>query len=122
MPVGGFQIELPAAGAREGVEFGAAGVIGLTPFGVQPTFTFEALKGGEEGAGIGFEDTERHLFDTAGNAEAMHGLEAEGFEDEHVESALDEIGVGFGHFLQDRRSSLDCQDVRVISALGRIAA
>ena len=37
------------------------------------------------------------LREMAGDAEAVHGLQAEAFEDQHVEGALDDVGGGLGH-------------------------
>jgi hypothetical protein len=62
------------------------------------------------------------LFDTPRDAESVHGLEAQGLEDEHVERPLDNVGAWRIHELPPESaddaqtvsfSHLDCQDVTI---------
>src|SRR5512138_1821851 len=85
VPVGGFDVELTAAGARQSVELRTAGVFGAAPFGVEPAGALEALQRDEERAWVDLEDAARGLLDAAGDAEAMHRLEAERLQNQQVE-------------------------------------
>src|SRR5215210_4140360 len=96
-PVRGLDLELFSAGASERVEPRAARVLRLAPLGVEPSGALQPLQGGEEGSGVDLEHSARDLFDAAGDAEAVHGLKTEGLEDEHVERALDDVGVELFH-------------------------
>src|SRR5207245_6434812 len=87
-PVGGLELELLLSGARERIELRPARVLGPAPLGVEPPGALQALERGEERAGVHLEDAARDLLDAAGDAEAMHRLEAERLENEHVERAL----------------------------------
>jgi len=96
MPVGFFRLEIFFAGAGEGIVFGAAVVFGFAPCGFDPGLLFETVKSGIERALIDLEDVVGDLADALGDGPAVERLEGDGFEDEEVESALDEVG-GFGH-------------------------
>ena len=93
----GLDLELFPAGARERVELRAARVLRLAPLGVEPARALQPLERGEERAGIDLEHAARDLLDAPRDAEAVHRLEAERLEDEHVERALDDIGVRLVH-------------------------
>jgi hypothetical protein len=95
-PVGGFFFELDAAGGGEGVELGLATGFGFRPLGFDPTFLFETVQGGIERALLNLENFARDLLNALGDGPAVLGFEREGFKDEEIESALDEI-VGFAH-------------------------
>ena len=62
----------------------------------------QALKRNEQRAGVDAENALAHLLDANGDAIAVHGLEREGFENQHVESALDEIGGIVGRLIRHR--------------------
>ena len=62
------------------------------------------MEGGKERAGFDVERAFGDLADAAGNAEAVELGEGEGFEDEHVEGAEEEVGLVGGH------GGLDCID------------
>lgn len=86
-----------AAGGGELVVAGAAVVFSGAPLGGDAASALHAAEGGKEGAGIDAEGAVADLLDAQGDAVAMHGLEGEGFEDEHFEGALDEVTGFFGH-------------------------
>src|SRR5262249_13385698 len=73
-------------------------------------------------ARVHLEDAARDLFDAARDAEAVHRLEAERLEDQHVERALDDVGRRKLHDREPRWSHLDCQDVTIRCAAGRVRA
>ena len=82
---------LPGAGER--IELRTARVLGLAPLGVEPSGALQPLQRGEKRARVHLEHTTRDLLDAAGDAEAVHGLEAQRLENEHVERALDDVGI-----------------------------
>src|SRR5205085_11410266 len=86
-----------ASGAGEPVELRATRILGLTPFGIEPTHALQPLKRGKERPGIDFEDAARNLLNPASDTEAMHRFQAERFENEHVQRALDYVGAWFIH-------------------------
>src|SRR5262245_47660097 len=92
-PVRGFYLQLLPAGARQPVVLRAPGTGGLLPLGVEPSGTLQAAQRRQERAGIDLEHAARHLLDAAGNAESVHRLEAQRLENEHVERALNDVGV-----------------------------
>src|SRR2546427_5045957 len=112
-PVGGFGIELFAAGAGQGVVLRAARVLGFAPLAAQPAAPLEPLERGKERAGVDLEDAARDLLDAAGDTETVEGVEAQGLEDQHVQSALDDFGAGRVHGSKVARLHLDSQDVEV---------
>ena len=107
------------SGAREAVVLRASRVGCLTPFGFEPSSALQTIQRGEQRARVDLEHTPRDLLDPAGDAEPVHRLEAQRFEDEHVERALNDVGFGSVHRgLDDERFEatipalhLDCQDV-----------
>src|ERR1039458_3616251 len=96
-PRGRLAFELPTTPPGEAVEPGAAIVVRLSPLGVEHAFALEPLKRQEQRSGIDPKDTARMLLDAARNPEAMHRLQAQRLEDEHVQRALDDIGRYVGH-------------------------
>ena len=70
----------------------------LLPLGVEPAGAFQALQGRQERPGVDLEHAAGDLLDAPSDAEAVHRLEAERLEDEHVERALDDVGTrSVGH-------------------------
>src|ERR1035437_1329119 len=96
-PRGRLAFELPPTLPGKAVELGAAIVVGLSPLGVEHAVALEPLKRQEQRSGIDPKDTARMLLDAARNAEAVHRLQAQCLEDEHVQGALDDIGRYVGH-------------------------
>ena len=80
------------AGSGKGVELGDAAGFGGLGFRLDPTLLFETVEGGIEGALLDEEDIAGDLLDAFGDGPAVDGRYGDGFEDEQVESALDEIG------------------------------
>jgi len=103
-PALGFRYELLLARFRQPVVFGAAIVFGVAPEGGDPTFVFHAMQAREEGAGLHVEGATSDLFNSAGDAEAVHFTGDQGFEDEHVEGALQQRGG----FVGQAGSPIDC--------------
>src|ERR1700722_16702901 len=87
-PVRGFDLELFFPRPGEGIELRTAGVFGLPPLGIEPSRSSQALQRGEKGTRVDLKHSTRNLFHTAGDAETVHWLEAQGLENEHVEGAL----------------------------------
>ena len=96
IPVGEFLFELGATGSGEGIELGDAAGFGFGALALDPAFLLEAMEGGVEGALLDLEDFAGDLLDALGDSPTVLGLEGDGFEDEEVESALDEV-VRFAH-------------------------
>ena len=66
----------------------------------------------EQGPGIHFEDSARHLLDAARDAEPVHRLQAERLENQHVQRALDYVRIRLVHMLlKDNSLPYDCQDM-----------
>src|SRR5262245_19066123 len=97
VPVGSLEIELFSPRASERIELRPAGVIGLAPHGIQPPNTLQPLKRREERPGVDFEDATCNLLNPAGDFEAMHLFQAERFENELVQRALDQVCIWFVH-------------------------
>src|ERR1700739_1436431 len=96
VPVGGFFFELGAPGGGERIELGLASGFALGPLGLDPTLLLKPVQGGVKGALLDLEHFARKLLNSLGNSPSVHLLGQEGFEDEKVEGALDEI-AGFAH-------------------------
>jgi hypothetical protein len=96
VPVGGFVIELLTAETSEGVELGATIVFAGLPFGRDPAFLLEFVKSGIERTVADLEDVAGDLREALADGPAVERFEGEDFEDEEVESALEEVRR-FGH-------------------------
>src|SRR5262249_30646244 len=92
MPVRRFVLQPLAARRGQPVVTRAPVVFAGAPFAVDQTVAFEALKGDQERPGIDFENTLADLLDALRHAEAVHWLQAQTLQDEHVEGALDDVG------------------------------
>jgi hypothetical protein len=55
------------------------------------------MESGEEGAGLDLKGAFCELFDAAGDAEAVHLVQCQGFQNHHVEGALEEVGLIWCH-------------------------
>src|SRR5687768_4720321 len=114
-PVFGFDIESLPPRTRERVVPCSARACGLAPFGIEQAGALEALERGEERSRIDLEHAAGDLLDATRDPEAVHGLEAQRLEDEHVERAGDDVGLRFGHWNLGGRPltivplPLDCQ-------------
>ncbi len=81
----------------EAIVAGAAAVFRFAPCAGDPALLLQAVQGGKERAGLDAEDAAGGLLDPAGDAEAVHGFEREGFQDQQGEGALQQVGLGRGH-------------------------
>src|SRR5215470_16581037 len=97
LPLRSLKMKLLPAGARERVKPGAARILGLAPLGIQPSCALQALQRGQERAGIDLKHAAGDLLDPPGDAKAMHGLQTQGFEDQHIEGALNDVSIGCVH-------------------------
>jgi hypothetical protein len=113
LPVRGFGGKLFAAGARQRIEFCAPRIFRVSPLGVEPTGTLESLERREQRSRIDLEHTLRQLLDASRNSETMHRLETQRLENQQVERALDDVGVGLVHGSSRRVSYDDDSAVRV---------
>ena len=103
-PVRGFFFELRAASGGQRVILGSSSGVAFHPLGFDPGFLFEAVEGGIERALLDLEHFIGNLLNALGDGPAVLGLERDGFEDQEVEHALDEI-VGFAHTMMIYTSS-----------------
>src|SRR5262249_4731136 len=92
-----FDFQLFPAGAGQRIELRPPRIVGVAPFGVDPSGALQSLKCCEKRTWVDFENAARNLLNPARNPETMHGFEAECFENEHVERALDNVGLGGVH-------------------------
>src|SRR3977135_2452776 len=89
---------MATAGSREAVVLGAAIVLGVAPFRLQPPFVVQAVERGKQRAGLHLERAARDLLDAAGDPEPCMLAERERAENQQVQGALQEIGLlGHGH-------------------------
>src|SRR5580704_7663159 len=112
-PIRGFDLQLLLAAAGERVELGAARVLGLAPLRVQPSGALQPLQRREQRSWIHLEYAARDLFHAAGDTKAMHGLQAQRFQDQHVQRALDYVRFLVVHTREVSILTLDCQDMTV---------
>src|SRR5262245_54397107 len=96
-PVRRLGVQLLPSRARERVELRAARVLRLQPCAVEPARALEPLERGQQRARVDLEHAARDLLDPPRDAEAVHRLKAEGLQNEHVERALDDVGVRLVH-------------------------
>jgi hypothetical protein len=88
IPFIGFGKEAALARGGEPVIFGFSIVFRFTPFAGDPTLVFEAVERRVEGTLLDFETVFGNLLDAKKNTVAMKRAERNGFEDEHIEGAL----------------------------------
>ena len=113
-PALGFGIEALLALVGELVELGAAVVFGGSPAGFEQAAEFESMEGGVERAFFDLEQLLGGLVDPLGDRVAVKRAAGEGFEDEHLQGALDEVAGVVGFFPNHLRG--DClPDVGMLS-------
>jgi hypothetical protein len=100
LPLFGFASERFMTFGGELVILRATIVLGRVPFGANRAGAFHAAEGGEQGTGIDAEDAVADLLNAQGNAVTVHGLQGEGFEDQHFQGSLDQV-AGVGIMLSD---------------------
>ena len=88
MPGGQASFELPAPRRGEGVEFGLATGVRLSPPGAQQPLLLEAPEGRIQGSLFDREDTFGGVANATRYRVAVHRLAAEGLEDQNVKGAL----------------------------------
>ena len=66
-------------------------VLGRPPLPFDQTVALQSAKRGKERPGIDAKDALADLFKAKADPIAVHGLEGQGLEDEHVQCALDEV-------------------------------
>jgi hypothetical protein len=96
VPVGGFLFELGTARGGERVELCLTPGFAFCPFGLDPALLLKAMKGGVKGALLHLQDFAGKLLNPLGDSPAVHWFKEEGFEDEEVEGALNEV-AWFAH-------------------------
>lgn len=95
-PVGGFLFELSAACRGQRIKLGLSAGFGFFPFGFDPGFLLQAVQGRVERALLDLQYIPRNLLNTLGDGPAMLGLERNGFENQEIQSSLNEV-VRFSH-------------------------
>src|SRR6185295_19945395 len=73
----------------------------------------QPLQSGQQRAGVDLEDPPRDLLDPAADAEAVQRLKTQSLQNQHLESALNDVGIGLVHAGNDSALPLDGQDVSV---------
>jgi hypothetical protein len=99
--------------AGENVELRSAGVFRVPPLGIEPAGAFQTLHGGKKRSRVNLEYTSCNLLNASTNAETVHRFKTQGFQDQEVECALDQVGVLLSHVSSLVSRHLDCQDVTV---------
>jgi hypothetical protein len=94
LPFAGFAREALAAFSSETVELGAAIVLGEAPLGVDDAVQLESMKGWIERPFFDAQDFVGNLLDPLRDAPTVHRSAGEGFQDQHVQSALNEGAFG----------------------------
>lgn len=87
----GFGAKVLTAGGGELVVLGLAVVVGEAPLGFDEAFAFQAPEGGVERAFFHEEGLVGLAADEAGDGVAVEGAPGEGFEDDDVERAAQEV-------------------------------
>src|SRR5206468_4308002 len=91
-PTLAFDFELLRTSLGQAVVFRAAIVFGVSPIGGNPTFLFHAVQRGKERAGLHDKSAAGDLLDPARDSQAVHLTGDQRFQDEHVQSSLQEGG------------------------------
>src|SRR3954470_23239721 len=97
VPIASFTCETLFTGASDDVVLRAAIVVGRSPFSGHPAALLEALEDRIERALVDVERVARELLDALADSPAVHRLEGQGLEHEHLEGAWNERDrVGHG--------------------------
>jgi len=73
------------------VVFSSPAVLGGFPFASDQSRSLQPLKGDKQRTCIEAENALAHLFEPDGDPISVHGIERQRFQNEHVQSALNEI-------------------------------
>ena len=92
-----FLAQSSAAGGCDLVEFGATVILGLPPRAFDPTLLLHAVEGREQRSRLDLKHTVCDLFYAAGDPKPMHRCEGQGLEDQHIESASEDVCLVFYH-------------------------
>src|SRR5690242_20286214 len=95
-PVGGFLFELGAAGRGQRIKFGLTARFGFFPLGFDPGFLFQAMQSRVERALLDLQNFTGNLLNALGDGPTVLGLGRNGFEDQEIQSSLDQV-VWFSH-------------------------
>jgi len=109
IPLFGFGLQTALAGSREAIVFGFASVFRLAPITLDPALVFEAIKRWIKGALPDFETLFGGLLDAEENAVAVQRPERDGFENKHVERALQKIKRLVQRFGSPRKARKECR-------------
>src|SRR5580700_5693396 len=114
IPLFGFRLESALARSRETVVLGLAFIFRFAPFTGDPALVFQPVERGIERALLNLQAVFRNLLDAQQNAVAMQRAERDGLEDQHVQSALQQVDLFRQVSLlvrlgEDSRTLLDCQ-------------
>src|SRR5947209_2801144 len=91
-PVGGFLLEMPAAGPRERVELRAAVVLARLPLRGDPPLLLQLVQRRIQRPVADLENVARDLFQALADRPPVQRFERDDFQDQQVQGALDEIG------------------------------
>jgi hypothetical protein len=92
-------------------------MLGDLPFALDQAISLQPLKGDEQRTCIETENALAHLFEPDGNSISVHSFERQRFQNEHVQSTLNEITRLVRHKLippedqeEEYTSPTDCQE------------
>src|ERR1051326_2685156 len=108
-PLRSFVTQTPASGAGQRVILRLALVFAFTPFGRDPAFMFQPVQGRVKRSLRDLQRILRNLLNAEQDAVAMQRPERHGFQNQHVQSALEDIDL-FTHF----EKSLSPRDSRTV--------
>src|SRR5687768_9936397 len=91
-----LRAEGPAPGARELVVLRPPPVLGGAPLALDPPLLLEPLEGRVERALADVQRVARELLDPLRDGPPVHGLERQRLEDQQVQRAADDVGLGGG--------------------------
>jgi hypothetical protein len=91
-PGGLFVLQPPPAGGGQTIEASAAVVLGRSPVGGDPPLPFEPLQRRIQRPLLHLQDIIRQLADALSDRPAVQRFECDGFQDQQVECALQQVG------------------------------
>jgi hypothetical protein len=101
-----FALELQTARTRQRVVLRAASRGGVTPLGDHPSLMLQAVQRRVERSRTHLEDFAGDLLDAKRDAPSVHRLEGDGFQDQEIQRALEQVSR-FAHVPLDDR---ECSD------------
>src|SRR5579884_3807107 len=97
LPLRCLVLELFSARGGEAVNLCAARVLRYPPVRVQPSVSLQTLQCRQERAGVHLENILGDLLDPPRYPKTVHRLQAQGFQDQHVECPLNDVCIGAVH-------------------------